>query len=143
MEHEMESLDRNKKWELNLPKGSKAISCRRVVQKDSKQYKASCQRVFSEGGADYNEIFSPVVKHISIRLLLAIVAQGDLELEQFDVKTVILHGELEKRIYMKQSERFVLEGLENIVCLLKKSLYELKKVSQAVVKAIWLIHDQG
>jgi len=37
---------------------------------------------------------------------------------------------------MKQSERFVLEGLENIVCLLKKSLYELKKVSQTVVKAI-------
>jgi len=43
--------------------------------------------------------FSPIVKHSSIWLLLAIVAQGDLELEQLDVKTTFLHHELE-RIYM-------------------------------------------
>jgi len=34
-------------------------------------------------GIDYNEIFSPTVKHISIRMLLAIVTQFDLELEQW------------------------------------------------------------
>ena len=38
-------------------------------------------------GIDYNEIFSPVVKHSSIRVLLALVAQFDLELQQLDVKT--------------------------------------------------------
>jgi hypothetical protein len=32
-------------------------------------------------GVDYNEVFSPVVKHTSIRVILAIVAQFDLELE--------------------------------------------------------------
>jgi len=50
---------------------------------------------------DYNEIFSPVVKHTSIRMLLAIVVQFDLELEQMDVKTTFLRGELEEKIYMK------------------------------------------
>jgi len=45
--------------------------------------------------------FSPAVKHTSIRMLLAIVAQFDLELEQIDVKTAFLHGELEEKIYMK------------------------------------------
>ena len=45
--------------------------------------------------------FSHVVKHISIRMLLAIVVQFDLKLEQLDVKIVFLHGELEKKIYMK------------------------------------------
>ena len=37
-------------------------------------------------GINYNEIFSPVVKHTSIHMLLAIVARFDLELEHMDVK---------------------------------------------------------
>ena len=38
-------------------------------------------------GVDYNEVFSPVVKHSSIRTFFSIVAMHDLELEQLDVKT--------------------------------------------------------
>jgi len=48
--------------------------------------------------------FSPVVKHIYILMLMTIVAQFDLELEQMDVKTAFLHGELEEKICMKQPE---------------------------------------
>ena len=51
-------------------------------------------------GIDYNEVFSPVVKHSSIRILLALVAQLNLELVQLDVKTIFLHGDLEEEIYM-------------------------------------------
>ena len=51
-------------------------------------------------GIDYNEIFYPVVKHTSIRMLFAIVTEFDLELEQMDVKT-FLHADLEEKIYMK------------------------------------------
>ena len=49
---------------------------------------------------DYNEIFSPVVRHTSIRVLLALVTTLDMELEQLDVKTAFLHGHLEEEIYM-------------------------------------------
>ena len=49
-------------------------------------------------GIDYTEVFSPVVKHTSIRVLMSIVAQFDWELEQLDVKTTILHGDLEEKI---------------------------------------------
>ena len=59
-------------------------------------------------------------------MLLAIVVQFDLELEQMNVKTVFLHGELEEEIYMKQPEGYIQEGQENNVCLLTKSLYGLK-----------------
>lgn len=72
-------------------------------------------------------MFSPVVKHSSIRVLLAMVALFDLELEQLDVKTAFLHGELEERIYMHQPEGFIVQGKEDHVCLLKKSLYGLKQ----------------
>jgi len=52
-------------------------------------------------GIDYNESFSPVVKRTSIQMLLAIVAQFDLELKQMNVKKVFLHDEVEEEIYMK------------------------------------------
>jgi len=71
--------------------------------------------------------FSPIVKHTSIRMLLVIVAQFDLELEQMDVKTAFLHGELEEKIYIKQPEGYIVENKENKVSLLKKSLYGLKQ----------------
>ena len=46
-------------------------------------------------GVDFNEVFSPVVKHNSTRALHAIVALFNLELVQLDNKTTFLHGELE------------------------------------------------
>jgi hypothetical protein len=51
-------------------------------------------------------VFSPVVKYSFIWVLLAMVALFDLELEQLDVKTTFLHGELKERIYMHQLEGF-------------------------------------
>ena len=78
-------------------------------------------------GVDYNDVFSPVVKHSSIRTFFSIVAMHDLELEQLDVKTAFLHGELEEEIYMDQTEGFIVLGKENFICKLKKSLYGLKQ----------------
>ena len=61
---------------------------------------------FQKEGIDFNEVFSPVVRHTSIRVLLSIIAAQDLELEQMDVKMMLLHGHLEKSIYMKQPPGF-------------------------------------
>ena len=114
MEQKMESLDRNQIWTLvDLQKNSKAIGCRWVFRKkDNEQYKA---RLVSKGyaqkeGINYNAIFFLIVKHTSIRMLLAMVAQFDLELEQMNIKTTFLHGELEERIYMKQPKGYIREG---------------------------------
>jgi len=51
-------------------------------------------------GIDYNEIFSPLVKHTSIQMLLMIIIQFDIELEQMNVKTTFLHDELKEKIYI-------------------------------------------
>lgn len=55
-----------------------------------------------QGMDNYNEIFSPVVKYSSIRSLLVLVAQFNLELAQLDVKTTFLHMNLVEEIYMRQ-----------------------------------------
>ena len=77
-------------------------------------------------GVDYQEIFSPVVKHVSIRAILSTVAHFDMELQQMDVKTAFLHGFLDEVIYMEQPEGYVDPKHPDKVCLLKRSLYGLK-----------------
>ena len=44
------------------------------------------------------------MKHSSIRILLALVAQFNMELVQMDVKTTFLHGDLEEEIYITQPD---------------------------------------
>ncbi|KAG8490441.1 hypothetical protein CXB51_016092 [Gossypium anomalum] len=90
----MESLHKNKTWDLvKLPKGKKTVRCKWVFKKkegtpgvEEPKYKA---RLVAKGysqvpGVDFTDVFSPVVKHSSIRALLGIVAMHDLELEQLD-----------------------------------------------------------
>lgn len=52
-------------------------------------------------GIDFGEIFSHVVKQTSIRTILAIVTQLDMEMNQMHVKMAFLNGELQETIYMK------------------------------------------
>jgi len=137
MDEEMQSLEKNSTWEVvPLPKQKKIISCKWIFKRkeglspsEPPKYKA---RLVAKGnsqipGVDYNDVFSPVVKHSSICTFLSIVASHDLELEQLDVKTAFLHGELEEDIYMDQPEGFIVPGKEKYVCKLKRSLYGLKQ----------------
>ncbi|KAE8703105.1 hypothetical protein F3Y22_tig00110474pilonHSYRG00127 [Hibiscus syriacus] len=92
IDEEMQSLQKNNTWKLTqLPK-----------------VKGYAQNE----GIDYNEVFSHVVKHSSIRILLALVAKLNLELAQLDVKTAFLHGDLEDEIYMTQPEGYKDGGRE-------------------------------
>ena len=135
MKDEMASLQKNGTWSLTrLPAGKKALQNRWVYRlkeepDGSRRYKA---RLVVKGfqqkqGIDFTEIFSPVVKMTTIRVILSIVAAENLHLEQLDVKTAFLHGDLEEDIYMVQPEGFNVPGKENLVCKLHKSLYGLKQ----------------
>ena len=78
-------------------------------------------------GIDFNEIFSPVVRLTTVRVVLAMCATFDLHLEQLDVKTAFLHGELEEEIHMLQPKGFTEIRKENLVYKLNKSLYGFKQ----------------
>ena len=56
----------------------------------------------------------------SIRTVLGLAASLNLEIEQMDVKTDFLQGDLQKEIYMEQPEGFKVDGKENFVCKLKR-----------------------
>ena len=79
---------------------------------------------------DYNETFSPVSEKDSFRIIMALVANFDLELHQIDMKTTFLNGDLEEEVYMKQLEGFSCNDGEHLVCKLKKSTYGLKQASR-------------
>ena len=134
MKGEMDSLLKNNTWDLvPLPEGKRALPNKWIYRLneehgENKKYKA---RLVVKGfaqkkGINFDEIFSPVVKMTSIRTILSLVAADDLHLEQLDVKTAFLHGDLEE-IYMQQPEGYEVKGKENLVCRLRKSLYGLKQ----------------
>ena len=87
---EMEALEKNKTREsVKLPAVKKPVGCKWVytvkyrADGSIERYKA---RLVAKGwtqqeGIDFNEIYSPVVKHNSIRIMLSLVGQLDLELE--------------------------------------------------------------
>ncbi|RZB63650.1 GDSL esterase/lipase isoform C [Glycine soja] len=115
MKDEMNSIQSNKVWNLiELPNGAKAIGCKWVfkTKRDSlgniERYKT---RLVAKGftqkeGIDYTETFSPISKKDSLHIILALIAHFDLQLQQVDVKTSFLNGDLEEEVYMKQPEGF-------------------------------------
>lgn len=90
-------------------------------------------------GVDYNEVFAPVVKHVSIRLILSLVVKEYLHLMQLDMKTAFLNGTLEEEIYMEQPEGYEVKG-KDMVCLLKKSFYGLKQSPRQCNKVSGRVH---
>lgn len=98
------------------PENSKLMECRWLYKikegsalGEPPRYKAkmAAKGYIQRGCIDFTEIFSSVLKFKIIRLMLSMVAYYDLELEQLDFKTTLLHGDLEEIIYMSQPEGFI------------------------------------
>ena len=129
MEDEMRSLEQNETWTLTkLPAGRQPIQNSWVfkLKLDGdgavRRFKA---RLVAKGftqrpGVDFEETFSPVVKHNSLR---AVLAERDLNMLQLDVKTAFLNGDLNEDLYMTQPTGFVVSGIEGEVCKLNRSIY--------------------
>ena len=76
---------------------------------------------------DYFDIYPPVTKTVTIKTLVALATIHDLVVQQMDVKTSFINGDLKEEVYMTQPEGFVVPRQEDKVCKLRKSLYGLKQ----------------
>ena len=140
MEAELESIEKNGTWILTeLPTGAKKIGVKWVYKTklnekgEVDKFKA---RLVAKGyaqrqGVDYDEVFAPVARWDTIRMILALAAQEDWVIYQLDVKSAFLHGELSENVYVEQPLGYVKEGEEHKVYKLIKALYGLKQAPRA------------
>ncbi len=150
---EMRAHLENGTWELvELPPDRKPIGSRWVfkVKRDSEgnvdRYKA---RLVAKGysqrpGIDYSEVFAPTMRWASIRLILALAALEDWEVESVDVSNAYLNGVLPKdvRVYMDQPEGHVHPEYPDWVCRLLKGLYGMKQAGRLWYEKLGEILEQ-
>ncbi|CAM8930884.1 unnamed protein product [Rhodiola kirilowii] len=140
MIEEIQSMHDNNTWKLvPRPADVKPFACKWIYRikegnspNDPPRFKA---RLVAKGfhqrdNIDFNDIFALVVKYKTLRLLIAMTAIFDWHIEQMDVKTAFLHGDLLETIHMCQPEGFVDKTKPNHACLLRKSIYGLKQSSR-------------
>jgi len=84
-----------------------------------------------EHGVDYTEVFAPVARHDTIRMIIAVAAQNLWPIFQLDVKSAFLNGYLEEEVFIEQPSGYIKFGDEHKVYKLKKVIYGLKQVPRA------------
>jgi hypothetical protein len=135
MQEEIKALNDRDVWELlPCPADRVPVRCRWVysVKSDGRKRARLVAKGFSQlPGIDYDETFSPITRFESVRIILALSALNNWDIEALDVKTAFLYGELDEEIYMEQPEGFVQQGSTGMVYRLKKALYGLKQASLA------------
>nr|GEV09703.1 ribonuclease H-like domain, reverse transcriptase, RNA-dependent DNA polymerase [Tanacetum cinerariifolium] len=132
-----EAIGRLKTYEerIKYKKGHKAIGLKWVfkTKRDANgniiKHKARlvAKGYIQEHGIDFEEVFAPVARMETIRLLLAIAANNKWEVHHLDVKFAFLHGDLKKEVYVTQPEGFVEKQDQVKVYRLIKALYGLRQ----------------
>jgi len=131
MNHEMNCLAKNQTWQLvEKPKGVKILDLKWVFTNkiDNRKKARLVVRGFQQEEI-LEDLYSPVAKVQTLKLLLAYCCQLGLSIEQMDVETAFLNGNIKSEVYVKQPPGF--EDGSNRVCKLKKALYGLRESPRA------------
>ena len=134
---EITTLIRNGTWALVPPSSSQnVVECKCVFQLKHhpdgsiSKYKVClvAKGFHQRPGLDFHETFNPVVKPITIRLILTLALSNGWPLCQLDVNNVFLCGTLIEDVFMQQ---IVDQSKQTFVCKLHKAIYGLKQASRA------------
>nr|GEZ32763.1 retrovirus-related Pol polyprotein from transposon TNT 1-94 [Tanacetum cinerariifolium] len=144
-------IDKNNTRELvDHLAGQKLVSCKWLfkikkgiegVQKHRYKARFVVRGFTQRASINYNEVFLLVVRHTSIRVILALIAYKDYELEQLDIKRTFLHENHEEVIYMRQPPGYE-QGNKSIKSLLKRK-FDMKDLEEAKkILGIDIIRDR-
>ena len=67
-------------------------------------------------GVDFEEVFAPVARLESVRLILAVAAHRGWEVHHMDVKSAFLNCDLNEEVYVSHPPGFVAKGHEQGAC---------------------------
>ncbi|CAI7792101.1 unnamed protein product [Closterium sp. NIES-53] len=138
VKEEYDSLLENETWELcELPPGKKAISSKLIFRHkygpdgEMTRYKSGLvAKGFQQiNGKDFDEIFAPVGKGTTLRVMMGTAANRGWRIKQMDITTAFLNGIILQELYMLQPEG--LDDGSGRVCRLKKAIYGLKQAPRA------------
>ncbi|WVY90852.1 hypothetical protein V8G54_036366 [Vigna mungo] len=140
MQAEFDALHRNNTWELvSRSSTQNLVGCKWVFRNKRHlnglidRYKA---RLVAKGFHqhlrwDYTETFRPVVKPVTIRIVLTFAVCQGWSICQLDVNNAFLQGTLKEEVFMLQPPGFVKKSFPYHVCRLKKAFYGLKQAPRA------------
>ena len=140
MQLELESVEKNRTWELvDPPAGHRPIILKWVfkLKKDEKgaviknKARLVARGFVQQEGIDYEDAFAPVARMESVRVLLALAAQEGWRVHHMDVKSAFLNGNIKEEVYVQQLPGFAVLGEEGKVYRLRKALYGLRQAPRA------------
>lgn len=140
MDAEIEAIKKNETWVLtDLPPGEKTIGVKWIYKTklnengeiDKHKARLVAKGYMQEYGVDYAEVFAPVARLDTVRLVISLAAQNSWPIYQLDVKSAFLHIELNEKVFIDQPPGYVQKGNEDKVYMLKKALYGLKQAPRA------------
>lgn len=113
------AIVKNDTWELTkLPSRVKTIGVKWVFKMklnehgEVDKYKA---RLVAKGysqqdGVDYAEVFAPVARLDTIRVVISLAAQKSWMIYQVDVKSAFLHGDIDEEVFVDQPPGYEQKG---------------------------------
>jgi hypothetical protein len=140
MAEEIKSIEDNNTWRLvtllpsHRPIGLKWVyKVKKGPEGEIEKHKAHLitKGYVQQPGHDFDEVFVPVARIESVRMLLALAAEEGWSVHHMDVKSAFLNGELQEEVYVTQPPGFVVRGQEGKVLRLDKALYGLHQAPRA------------
>ncbi|KAL8155990.1 hypothetical protein AgCh_001157 [Apium graveolens] len=140
MDVEIKSIEKNRMWDLmELPKGAKKIGVKWVYKtklNELGEVEKCKARLVAKGyaqeyGIEYKEVYAPVARMDTVRMILALAVQRGWSVFQLDVKSAFLHEKLAESVYVEQPRGYEIKNEEHKVYKLNKVLYGLKQAPRA------------